>query len=48
MKLYLGMDLHKKSCWITIMNVEGRIQESQSIGTERERLLEAISKPFVR
>ena len=39
MKLYLGVDLHKKSCWITVMNVEGQILESQRIGTERETLL---------
>lgn len=39
MKLYLGVDLHKKSCWVTAMDAEGRIPESQRIGTERERLL---------
>ena len=35
MKLYLGVDLHKKSCWITVMNGEGRVLESQRLGTER-------------
>lgn len=23
MKLYLGVDLHKRSCWMTVMDVEG-------------------------
>lgn len=39
MKLYLGVDLHKKSCWVTVMNTEGRVLESQRMGTERERLV---------
>ncbi|MGH9401616.1 MAG: IS110 family transposase [Terriglobia bacterium] len=39
MKLYLGVDLHKRSCWITVMDSQGRILESQRIGTERATLL---------
>jgi hypothetical protein len=35
MKLYLGVDLHKKSCWVTAMNAEGRISESRRLSTER-------------
>lgn len=38
MKLYLGVDLHKRSCWITVMNGEGQVLDSQRIGTERETL----------
>lgn len=48
MKLYLGVDLHKKSCWITVMNGEGRILDSRRIGTERETLLKyfgQVEKP---
>lgn len=44
MKLYLGVDLHKKSCWITVMNGEGRILASQRIGTERGTLLSYFGK----
>lgn len=44
MKLYLGVDLHKKSCWVTVMNGEGRILDSQRIGTERGTLLNYFGK----
>ncbi|MGH9359346.1 MAG: IS110 family transposase [Terriglobia bacterium] len=39
MKLYLGGDLHKKSCWITAMNGAGQILESRRLSTERSDLL---------
>lgn len=48
MKLYLGVDLHKKSCWITAMNAEGQIVESRRLSTERSDLLtyfRGVKKP---
>lgn len=39
MKLYLGVDLHKKSCWVTAMNGEGRVVDSRRVSTERGELL---------
>jgi hypothetical protein len=27
-KLYLGVDLHKRSCWVTVLDADGRVLES--------------------
>ena len=24
-KLYLGVDLHKQSCWVTVLNADGHL-----------------------
>lgn len=39
MKVYLGVDLHKKSCWVTAMNGAGQVLGSQRLSTERNELL---------
>ena len=44
MKLCLGVDLHKKSCWVTVMNAEGQVLDSQRMGTERGTLLSYFGK----
>ena len=44
MKLYLGVDLHKRSCWVTAMSPEGEVRESRRLSTERESLLGYFGK----
>lgn len=44
MKLYLGVDLHKRTCWVTAMTAEGEVRESRSLSTERESLLGYFGK----
>jgi transposase len=37
-KLYLGVDLHKRSCWVTVLDADGRLLESRKMGTEKWEL----------
>ena len=39
-KLYLGVDLHKRSCWVTVLDADGHLLESRKLGTEKWELLE--------
>ena len=43
-KLYLGVDLHKRSCWVTVLDADGHLVESRKLGTERWELLEYFGK----
>lgn len=46
--LYLGVDLHKRSCWVTVLDADGRVLKSVKLGTERWELLEyfgQVEKP---
>ena len=43
-KLYLGVDLHKRSCWVTVLDADGRLIESRKLGTEKWELLEYFGK----
>jgi transposase len=43
-KLYLGVDLHKRSCWVTVLEADGRLVESRKLGTEKQELLEYFGK----
>jgi transposase len=38
-KLYLGVDLHKRSCWVTVLDAHGQLIESRKLGTEKWELL---------
>ena len=47
-KLYLGVDLHKQSCWVTVLDADGHVRESRKLGTEKWELLEffgMVEKP---
>ena len=47
-KLYLGVDLHKRSCWVTMLDAHGQVVESGKLGTEKWELLgyfEQVRKP---
>jgi transposase len=47
-KLYLGVDLHKKSCWVTVLDADGHQLDSRKLGTEKWELLEyfgQVKKP---
>lgn len=47
-KLYLGVDLHKRSCWVTVLDADGHLLESRKLGTEKWELLEffgQVAKP---
>lgn len=37
-KLYLGVDLHKRSCWVTVLEADGHLVESRKLGTEKREL----------
>lgn len=39
-QLYLGVDLHKRSCWVTFLNADGHLLESRRLETEKWELLE--------
>ena len=43
-KLYLGVDLHKQSCWVTVLDADGHLLESRKLGTEKWELLEFFGK----
>jgi hypothetical protein len=43
-KLYLGVDLHKRSCWVTVLDADGGLLESQRLGTEKWELQEYFGK----
>jgi hypothetical protein len=43
-KLYLGVDLHKRSCWVTVLDADGRRLDSRKLGTERRELLGYLGK----
>jgi transposase len=47
-KLYLGVDLHKRSCWVTVLDADGHVLASRKLGTEKWELLEffgQVEKP---
>jgi len=37
-KLYVGVDLHKRSCWVTVLDADGRLLESRRMGTGKQEL----------
>lgn len=41
---YIGVDLHKKTCYVTVMNLDGKIKKQTEISTEAD----AVSKFFKR
>ena len=46
--LYLGVDLHKRSCWVTVLDADGHVVESRKLGTTRRELEEyfgQLAKP---
>ena len=43
-KLYLGVDLHKRSCWVTVLDADGHLVESRKLGTEKWELLGYFGK----
>ena len=43
-KLYLGVDLHKRSCWVTVLDADGHLLESRKWGTEKWELEEFFGK----
>lgn len=46
--LYLGVDVHKRSCWVTVLDADGHEIEQRKLDMDRKTLLEyfgKISKP---
>ena len=37
-KLYVGVDLHKRSCRVTVLDADGHLLESRRMGTEKQEL----------
>ncbi len=44
-KLYLGVDLHKRSCWVTVLDADGHLLESRKLGTEKWELRAFFGQP---
>jgi ASPM-SPD-2-Hydin domain-containing protein len=42
--LYLGVDLHKRSCWVTVLDREGHEREQRKLSTEPATLREYFGK----
>jgi len=42
--LYLGVDIHKNSCWVTVLEEEGREREQRKLSMDRKELLEYFGK----
>jgi hypothetical protein len=42
--LYLGVDLHKRNCWVTVLDQDGHEREQRKLSTERVTLLEYFGK----
>jgi transposase len=42
--LYLGVDIHKKSCWVTVLDEDGRELEQGKLSMDRTALLEYFGK----
>jgi hypothetical protein len=48
--LYLGVDIHKKHCWVTVLDEEGHELEQRKLSMDRAALLEyfgKVAKPAV-
>lgn len=41
---YVGVDLHKKTCYVTVMNIDGKIKKQTEISTDTDK----VSKFFKR
>ncbi|HEV2176708.1 MAG TPA: transposase, partial [Terriglobia bacterium] len=42
--LYLGVDVHKKNCWVTVLDEDGHELEQRKVSMERAGLLEYFGK----
>ncbi len=42
--LYLGVDVHKRSCWVTVLEADGQEREQRKLGMEKATLLEYFGK----
>ena len=41
---YIGVDLHKKTCYITVMDCEGKIEKQIEISTDRDKVRKFFEK----
>jgi len=39
---YIGVDLHKKTCYITVMNKKGKIRKQTEISTDTIKSLNSL------
>src|SRR3989449_10305689 len=42
--LYLGVDVHKRSCWVTVLDADGQEREQRKLGMDRTTLLGYFGK----
>jgi hypothetical protein len=42
--LNLGVDLHKRNCWVTVMKEDGQVQEQRKLGMDRSTRLGYFGK----
>lgn len=42
--LYLGVDVHKRSCWVTVLDADGQEREQRKLGMEARTLREYFGK----
>ena len=41
---YIGVDLHKKTCFITVMNQAGKIKKQMEISTDTDKVAKFFAK----
>ena len=42
--IFIGADLHKKTCYVTIMNRDGKIKQQTEISTDTEEIASFFKK----
>ncbi|MEA1936487.1 MAG: hypothetical protein U9N04_00005 [Patescibacteria group bacterium] len=42
--IYIGVDLHKKTCYITVMDYDGKIEKQIEISTDRDKVRKFFEK----
>lgn len=42
--IYLGVDIHKKNCWVTVLEADGRVREQRKLSMDRASLLDYFGK----
>lgn len=43
-KTYIGVDLHKKTCYVTVMNIDGKVKKQTEISTDADKVSKFFKK----
>ena len=44
---YIGVDLHKKMCFVTVMDKEGKIKKQTEISTDADKVAKFFSQHLI-